>query len=108
MLGVAAERAVAAAVEECPRLFHFRKQPIGHVYRAYSNAQRKATGCYGAKIFFFSAAVINPYETLFAEPPEALKPMGGAGADFGWWTKGEVCEQAADQHLKDYFGHLLS
>jgi len=106
MLGVASERAVESAVENVPRLFHFRKQPVGHIWQPYDDAERAATGCYGAKTYFFSAVVINPYETIFASPPSQVSPKGGF-ADFGWLRKEEVCEKVSDKHLSDYLGHLL-
>jgi hypothetical protein len=43
-LGPAAERACSLVANDMPRLWHFKRQPIGHLWRAYDQATIDAKG----------------------------------------------------------------
>lgn len=110
MLGMAAERAIEACVADLPALFHFRRQPFGHVVTAFDESSAEATehGLYGAKTFLYSAAVVNPYPThIFAEGGEkraaALPPFQ---RKVQWLTKAELCTALAPP-VGRYLEHLL-
>lgn len=106
MLGAAAERAVNLHASQMPRLFYFRKQPIGHLWRVvpsfvifdstlystlrcqYDEQTQSEKKRFGSKTYFFSAVVIDAYESIFdEEKPAALSPF----TELNWLTKSEVC-----------------
>ena len=103
MLGVAAERAVTEATSRVPRLFYFRKQPIGHMWSAYNDAEKDRTKRYGRKVFFYSALVVDCYESIWADEPVLLNPPL---KEFGWFTKAEVKDHF-DEEAGLYVEHLL-
>ena len=108
MLGPAAERAVGEALRPLPlRLFHFGKQPIGHLWRPFDAETQKKRQLYGSKVYFFSALVIDPYEAIFADDGREAKvePLAPHTA-VAWHTKDEL-SQALGGGVGEYVGHLL-
>lgn len=103
MLGVAAERAITEATNRIPRLFYFRRQPIGHLFRPYDAEEQSRTKRYGQKVFFYNALVVDCFESIWADEPVLLNaPL----TEFGWFTKAEVTERC-DEELAQYAAQLL-
>jgi large subunit ribosomal protein L46 len=101
-LGIAAQRAIAETATNMPRLFHFKRQPIGYICQA--NDSLKSKGFYGTKHFFYSALVIDPYESIFEG--ENIK-LDKAYSEVSWRTKSEVVEVVGGNY-GEYLKHLLN
>jgi hypothetical protein len=80
----------------------------GYIYvcfarQPYDEATQLRTHKYGAKVYFFSALVVDPYEHIWAETgATARKPHGG----LAWLRRAEVAAEV-DPELGEYLGHLL-
>ena len=72
--------------------------------RAYDEAKQEASGVYGAKVFFYSGLVVNPYESIFAGD---VQSAGAPYTGLEWRRKEEVASAQSDEKLGAYFGHLL-
>mmetsp|Transcript_65856 Transcript_65856/g.148593 ORF Transcript_65856/g.148593 Transcript_65856/m.148593 type:complete len:330 (+) Transcript_65856:50-1039(+) len=105
MLGAASVRAVAEALDtsnsSCAplRLFHFKRQPMGHLFEEYGGETQGETKRFGVKRFIYSALVIDPYETIFSDKPMALK---APYSDFSWLTKEELTGEKLSEDGKTW------
>jgi hypothetical protein len=103
-LGNAAIRCINDSALNMPRLFHFKRQPIGYMYQPFNDEQKNEFNLYGTKTFFYSAIVIDCYESIFeGENIEAQKPYKG----ISWRKKNEVCD-VVQPELEEYFQYLLN
>lgn len=112
-LGQASERAVALATRACPRLFHFKRQPLGFFPRALPTDQAHEHGRFGDKLFVYPALVIDMYETFEVSGDEkdlrGVAPRDSSGVvDFAWLTQSELVSELEDRELAEYIGHLTS
>ena len=71
---------------------------------AYDEATQQRTKKYGAKVFYYSALVIDPYESIFSEEEaaSALQPYDG----LEWLRRDEIAGNV-EVELGEYLGYLL-
>jgi hypothetical protein len=85
----AAERSLRALVRD-PALdvWYVGNAPVGHWLQVYGPEQQKATGCYGAKVFFYRAEILRGRFRL----PKAGAPDAAAFPydDYYWLARDET------------------
>jgi len=117
MLGKAAQRAIDETCSELPELFHFHRQPFGFIPIAFDEPTQQQLGAYGAKLFFYNAQVVNPYEKWaphvgdgnkedFNMQGVTLRPDGDYD-EMAWLTKAELSERMRDPSAPDLPEYLL-
>jgi hypothetical protein len=98
-LKFAAEKTLRGALVDDPALdlWYVGNSPVGHLLEVYSPEKQAATGCYGAKVFFYRAEILGGRLRL-----NESKDYN----DIAWLARDE-CETYLDRPLYKYIHQVI-